>query len=190
MVYLLKTLLKKFNSNTMRNKFIASMAAIVISLSAFAFIISTWKVKGDDYVVEFTGGNIHGTIKGLKADIIFDKENPDAAKISASIQAPTLATGFFIKTSHAKDALGADEHPTIKFVSTSVSKNGEGFLAKGELTLKGVSKPATIHFTFEEKGNQGVFKGTLKMIPKEYGIDRNGTPSEVIVSLTVPVTKG
>ena len=174
----------------MKNKSFVAIAATVISVTAFAFVISTWKVKGDESVIEFTGGNIHGTFKGLKADIVFDKENPEAAKISASIETPTLATGFFIKTMHAKDALGADDHPIIKFVSTSVSKNGEGFLAKGELTLKGVTKPAVIHFTFEEKGNQAVFKGTLKMIPKEFGIDRYGTPAEVIVNLKVPVTKG
>jgi polyisoprenoid-binding protein YceI len=174
----------------MKNKLYAAVAAIIISLSAFTFTASTWKVKGDGYVVEFTGGNIHGTIKGLKADIVFDKNAPEAAKISATIQVPTLATGFFIKTSHAKDALGADEHPTIKFVSTSVSKNGDGYLAKGDLNIKGVTKPGMIHFTFEDKGNEGVFKGTLKMIPKDFGIDRFGTPDEVTVSLTVPVTRG
>jgi polyisoprenoid-binding protein YceI len=174
----------------MKNKLFLAIATIIISVTAFAFIISAWKVKGDESVIEFTGGNIHGTFKGLKAEIVFDKESPEAAKFSASIEAPTLATGFFIKTSHAKDALGVDQHPTIKFVSTSVSKNGEGFLAKGELTLKGITKPAIIHFTFEGKGSQGTFKGTLKMIPKEFGIDRNGTPAEVTVSLTVPVTKG
>lgn len=174
----------------MKNKLFPAIATIIICVTALAFIMPPWKVKGDESVIEFTGGNIHGTFKGLKAEIVFDKENPEAAKISAAVDAPSLATGFFIKTMHAKDALGADDHPIIKFVSASVSKNGEGFLAKGELTLKGVTKPAIIHFTFEEKGMQGVFKGNLKIIPKDFGIDRYGTPDEVIVRLTVPVTKG
>lgn len=174
---------------TMSKKLYPYIAALIIALSAFAVVITAWKVKSDEAVVEFTGGNIHGTIKGLKAEIEFDKENPEAAKISATIDATSLATGFFIKTMHAKDALGADNFPTVKFVSSSVSKNGNAFIAKGELTLKGATKPATIHFTFEEKGNQGVFKGSMKMIPKDFGINRNGTPPEVTISLTVPVTK-
>ena len=173
----------------MKKKVYPAIASAIISLSAFVLIMSSWKVKSDESVIEFRGGNIHGFFKGLKADIVFDRENPEAAKMSASIDATSLATGFFIKTMHAKDALGVDEHPVIKFVSTSVSKTSDGYLAKGDLTLKSVTKPVSIHFTFDEKGNQGVFKGTLKMIPKDFGIDRYGTPKEVVVNLTVPVTK-
>ncbi len=156
----------------------------VISLQAFV-VLSTWKVKTEEASVKFTSGKINGSFKGLKADIVFDKEHPEQAKISASIETPTIATGFFLKNSHAKDALGADKYPTIKFVSTAITKNGSGYVAKGNLTMKGVTKSAAISFTFDEK----VFKGTMKVIPKEFGIDRSGTPPEVIVDLVVPVTK-
>jgi polyisoprenoid-binding protein YceI len=165
-----------------------AIAAAVISLFAFTLISTTWKIKGDESLVEFTG-KISGSFTGLKADIVFDKEHPEQAKISASVDANSIATGFFIKTSHAKDALGVDEYPTIKFVSTSVSKNAGAYLAKGNLTMKGVTKPAAINFTFDDNGNGGVFKGTFKVIPKDFGIDRSGTPPEVMVKLTVPVTK-
>ena len=166
----------------------AAIAAAAFGLFAFT-LISNWKVKSDESEITFTSKKINGSFKGLKAEIVFDKEHPEEAKFSASIDAPSLATGFFLKNMHAKDALGVDQYPLIKFVSTSVSKNADGYLAKGNLTMKGVTKPATIHFTFEDKGNQGVFKGTFKVIPKEFGIDRSGTPDEVMVSLVVPVTK-
>ncbi|RKR83525.1 polyisoprenoid-binding protein YceI [Mucilaginibacter gracilis] len=166
-----------------------SIVLLFIGLFVLVLAGSTWKVKGDEAVVEFTGGKISGSFKGLKADIVFDKEHPEQAKISASIEVPTIATGFFLKNSHAKDALGADEHPQIKFSSTSVSKAGDAYLAKGNLTMKGATKPVTIRFTFDDKGNQGVFKGSFKVIPKEFGVDRAGTPDEVTVNLTVPVTK-
>ena len=155
-----------------------------ISLQAFV-VLSNWKVKTEEASVKFTSGKINGSFKGLKADIVFDKEHPEQAKISASIETPTIATGFFLKNSHAKDALGTDKYPTIKFVSTSVAKNGNGYVAKGNLTMKGVTKPAIINFTFDEK----VFKGSMKVIPKEFGIDRSGTPPQVMVDLVVPVTK-
>jgi polyisoprenoid-binding protein YceI len=161
----------------------------IISFIAFTLIANDWKVKGDGSVVKFTSGKINGSFKGLKADIIFDKEHPEKAKISASIETPSIATGFFLKNSHAKDALGVDKYPTIKFVSTSVSGNAQAYVAKGNLTMKGITKPATIHFTFEGKGSQGVFKGSFVVIPKDYGIDHNGTPDKVTVDLTVPVTK-
>jgi len=161
---------------------------LIAGFSAYAFA-TNWKVKGSPEV-KFTGGRISGTIGGLKADIQFDKDHPEQSKISASIDLETLATGFFIKTNHSKDALGADQFPTIKFVSTSVAKSGTGYDAVGKLTMKGATKPCTIHFTFEEKGNDGVFKGSMKVVPKEYGIDRSGTPDDVVIELNVPVTKG
>ena len=163
--------------------------ALVITLPAFAYFAGNWKVKDPGYEVKFTGGRINGTFEGLKADIVFDKAHPEQAKISASIDANSVSTGFFIKTNHAKDALGAEQYPTIKFVSTTVSKTGTGYDAAGKLTLKGVTQPVTIHFTFDDKGNDGVFKGEFKIIPKDYKIDRNGTPDDVVISLTVPVTK-
>lgn len=167
----------------------AAIAVAIVSLSAFILITTNWKVKSDESVVEFSSKKVNGTFKGLKAEIVFDKEHPEDSKMSASIDATSLATGFFIRTSHAKDALGVDQYPTIKFVSTSVGKNEGAFFAKGNLTMKGVTRPATIHFTFDDKGSQGVFKGNFKVIPKDFGIDRNGTPDEVTISLVVPVTK-
>jgi polyisoprenoid-binding protein YceI len=160
----------------------------VISLSAFAITLTTYKVK-TPYEVKFEGGRIHGVFETLKADIQFDKAAPEQSKISATIDVESIATGFFIKNNHAKDALDADHYPTIKFVTTSVSKSGNAYQAAGKLTMKGVTKPVTINFTFDDKGNEGLFKGSFKVVPKEFNITRNGSPDELTISLTVPVTK-
>ena len=173
----------------MKKSIFAAIAAAVISLFAFTLIATNWKVKGSQSVVKFSSGKINGSFKGLIAAIVFDKEHPEQAKFSASIDATSVATGFFLKNSHAKDALGVDKYATIKFVSISVSKSGAAYLAKGNLTMKGVTRPATIHFTFDDQGAQGVFKGTLKVAPKDFGINRSGTPPLVTVELTVPVVK-
>ena len=172
----------------MKNIKHTAIAAAIISLLAFTIVATTWKLKGDA-VIEFSSSKANGTFGGLKAIIVFDKDHPEQASFSASIDATSIATGFFLKTSHAKDALGTDEHPLIKFVSTEVSKSGSAYIAKGNLTLKGATKPAVIHFTFDDKGTQGIFKGDMKVIPKDFGIDRMGTPPEVLIKLTVPVVK-
>ena len=165
------------------------IALLIISTSAFALLLGNWKVKSGESIVKFSGGKIHGAFEGLKADINFDKAHPEQAKISASIEVENIATGFFLKNSHAKDALGAEKYPTIRFVSSSVKKAGNGYEAEGNLTMKSVTKPVTIRFTFDDKGNEGVFKGGFKVNPKEYGIDRSGTPDQVNIELVVPVSK-
>ncbi|WP_158796637.1 YceI family protein [Pedobacter sp. L105] len=173
----------------MKKNIFPALITALICLSAFAIFTGNWKIKDNESQVKFTSGRINGTFSGLKADIQFDKKHPEQAKIAASIDAGTVATGFFLKNDHAKDALGADKYATIRFVATSVTKNADAFDAVGKLTMKGVTKPATIHFTFEDKETQGIFKGTFKVIPKDFGIDRNGTPDHVDIELTVPVTK-
>lgn len=172
----------------MRKSICAALIAALFSLCAFSFFAGNWKIK-EGASVKFSGGKISGSFETLKVDIQFDKNQPEQAKISATIDVNSIATGFFIKTNHAKNALGADGYPTIKFVSTSVSKDGSGYVAKGNLTMKGVTKPVAIRFTFDDKGNEGLFKGSFKVIPKDYGIDRSGTPEEVTIDLIVPVTK-
>jgi polyisoprenoid-binding protein YceI len=160
---------------------------VTVGLSAFA-AAANWKVKGS-YEVKFENGAIHGTFTGLKTDIDFDKAHPEQAKISATIDATSLSTGFFIKTSHAKDAIDAEKYPAISFTSTSVTKSGNAFQAAGKLTLKGITKSVTIHFTFDDKGNEGTFKGDFKIIPKDFNITRSGTPDNLTITLTVPVSK-
>jgi polyisoprenoid-binding protein YceI len=164
-------------------------AVAIICASAFILLTENWHVRADEASVSFTSDKIDGKFTGLKASILFDKDHPEQSKISATIDATSVATGFFLKNSHAKDALGVDKYPTIRFVSVSVVRAGNGYLAKGELTMKGAIKPSTIHFTFEEKGGKGVFKGDFRVIPKEYGINRDGTPPVVMVTLNVPVNK-
>ena len=178
-----------FESSSLKRVVCTVLVLLAIGLSAFAILSDTWKVDPDRYEVTFSGGKINGTFKGLKADIQFDKVHPEQSKISASIDAGSVSTGFFLKNSHAKDALGADLYPTISFTSTNVTMGASGYQALGKLTLKGVTKPATIYFTFDDKGNTGIFKGEFTINPADFKIDRKGTPAQVIIYLTVPVVK-
>jgi polyisoprenoid-binding protein YceI len=179
--------MKNMKNNFLKRAVYLMMGVLIIGLSAFA-AMSSWKVK-EGYEVKFAGGKIEGKFEELKADIVFDKAHPEEAKISATINVNSLSTGFFLKNSHAKEALDADKYPTITFVATSVTKSAGGYQAAGKLTMKGVTKPVTIHFTFTEQGSGGIFKGNFKVVPKEFNITKNGSPDELTIDLSVPVTK-
>jgi len=162
------------------------LIASLIGFSAF-IVLTNWKVK-EPYTVKFSSGKIHGEFKGLKASIQFDQAHPENSKISAIIDPSTIATGFFLKNMHVRDALDADKYPTISFSSTKISKSDNDYEANGRLTMKGVTRPVTIHFTFDDKGSEGIFKGTFKVAPKDFNITHKGTPDELTISLIVPVT--
>lgn len=168
--------------------FVLLLIVLSTGIAAFA-MFGSWRVK-QPYVVSFKGGKISGKFESLKADISFDKAHPENAKISASIDVSSIATGIFIKNNHAKDALDADKYPSITFTSSKVSKSGGAFDATGSLTMKGITKPATIHFTFDDKGSEGVFKGGFKVRTKDFNITRKGSPDELAITLVVPVSRG
>jgi polyisoprenoid-binding protein YceI len=164
----------------------------VVAVSAFTILESiNWKVKPDSYSVEFDGGKVKGAIKGLKAEILFDEANPSNSKISASVDATTINTGNGMLNKHAmsETAIDAEKYPTIAFVSESVSGSKGNYTAIGKLTLKGITKEVKLPFTFENKGAEGLFKGSFTVMTKDFKITRAGSPESVVVTLTIPVTK-
>ena len=102
-----------------------ALIATVITTSAFTVATSNkWTVKEGSYIVKFNskkGKDFGGIFKGLKSDIQFDETNLSVSKISASIDAASVNTGNGMRNKHAKQGLGAEQFPTIKFESTSIS---------------------------------------------------------------------
>ena len=176
----------------MKNWKLTSGAFIVLLASAFTVADSVnWKVKEDAYALTFKGGKIDGSIKGLKASILFDEANPEKSKISTTLDVNTVNTGNGMMNKHAQSesALDVKNFPTISFESTSVSGKNGSYTAVGKLTMKGVTKEVSLPFTYENKGATALFKGKFSIAPKEYNITRTGTPDVLEIEITVPVTK-
>jgi polyisoprenoid-binding protein YceI len=162
----------------------------IIAMSAFtAFQSTDWKIS-DNYSVKFDGGDPSGEFKGLKGTITFDPSNLTTSKFEVSIDVETINTGNGMKNTHAKSEkwLDAVKYPVIKFVSTSISKTGTGFEAKGTLDMHGVQKEIMLPFTFENN----VFKGNLEVNRLDYNVNtaepKHGA-AVLKVEITVPVSK-
>ncbi len=148
-----------------------------------------WKIKEDGYSIKFSSKKINGIFTGLKAIIVFDSKNLSQSKITALIDVPSANTGNNLKNKHVLHALEACKFQTIKFESTSISKKGNSFEAYGKLTMKGVTKEIILPFSFAKNENDGVFSGSFSVIPKEYSIDKSGTPDVIEISLYIKVSK-
>jgi len=139
-------------------------------------------------------GTVHGEFTGLKATIQFDVKNPGAGSITASIDANTVSTGIGMRNHHLKSEeqfLNTDKYREISFHSKKIEKTGNGYIASGDLTIKGVSKPVRIPFTFAPGGKNGVFKGQFVIKREDFNIGKPGgsTGDDVTISLEVPVSQ-
>lgn len=160
----------------------------VLGLANMGFnIFTNWNIKEDNYSVEITDAKMHGTFPGLNAMLNFDPAYPEQGTLSASIDACSLSTDFFLKTSHAlsKEALGVGKYPTISFQSDAITKKGDLYEATGKLTVKDVTKRIIISFTFNGPDVSHAFKGDLKICPREYHLTCRGTPEEIPIALNI-----
>jgi polyisoprenoid-binding protein YceI len=176
----------------MKNMKLTFGALIILVASAFTIVDSVnWKVQEDAYAVTFKGGKVEGSIKRLKASILFDQANPEKSKITTSLEVNTINTGNGMMNKHAQSesALDVKNFPSINFESVSVSGKNGNYTAVGKLTIKGVTKEISLPFTFEDKGASALFKGKFSIVPKEYNITKSGTPDTLEIEITVPVTK-
>lgn len=168
---------------------------LTLVISAFTIVTNKWNVKTEGAVISFELPNegTKGTFSGLQASIEFDEKDPAASKITASVDAKTINTGNEQRDKHLRtaDFFDVDKYPTITFTSTKIVPSDNGFTAQGTLTMKDTTKNVEIPFTFENKGNEGVFKGRLSILSGEYGIMKRSKTDkdQVNLSIEVPVMK-
>jgi polyisoprenoid-binding protein YceI len=81
-------------------------------------------------------------------------------------------------------------HPTAVFAA-AIRREGEGYLAEGTLTLRGVEKPLTLPFTLALEGESARMEGRVSLDRRDFGIGAAypdegsvGFAVEVAVSLT------
>ncbi|CAN5778978.1 hypothetical protein BH10BAC3_BH10BAC3_00930 [soil metagenome] len=159
--------------------------------------ISKWKANTAASKIGFSVkgpfGTVNGSFSGLQSTILFDKDKLATSSIIANVSTSSISTGVKLRNSDLQKEkyLDAAKHPTISFKSDKIEKSGSGYKAIGEMTIKGISKHQEIPFSFTEKGNEAIFKGTFTIQRQDYGIGKPGGSigNNVTVDFTIPVSK-
>jgi polyisoprenoid-binding protein YceI len=150
------------------------------------------------YELDMTHSSVHFKVKHLglsnytarftdfSADLNLDSSNPPKSSMVAIIKSDSIETDFpfpakknFDKfLSQNESWLNSNKYPEIKFESTSIKRIGarDGVM-KGNLTMLGVTKPATFNVIFnglyKKKPHSGLaalgFSATTKIKRSEWG---------------------
>jgi polyisoprenoid-binding protein YceI len=147
-----------------------------------------WKADAPASKVAFSVkgpfGMVHGTLNGLRANIDLDGKGA----IEASVDVNTIKTGIGKRDRDLCNEsawFDAAKYPRITFVSHKITKTGNGYAAEGTLTIKGVAKPLTIPFTFD----QHVFHAQFSLNREDYGLGKGPVGNLVTVDLVVAVRR-
>jgi polyisoprenoid-binding protein YceI len=172
---------------------IAISGFVLSSVLAFKIVGSEWKVNSTDAKISFTSGKHTGTISGLDATINFDPSSAKLGTIKASVNVPTITTGTEQLDHHLQtaDFFDAANHPTITFTTESIEKNDSGFVATGTLAMRDSVHTIHIPFTFEQKEQTAIMKGTMDIFAGDYGVGKKSDKGSdrVVVSIEIPLMK-
>jgi polyisoprenoid-binding protein YceI len=117
---------------------------------------------------------IEGTFDQWEASLTFTSPAAESAVLDVQIQAASVNTGSGLKDSTLKSEkfFNVEEDPLITFHSTALVQTGpETFDVPGTFTIRGVSKPETLHLTLSGKGTgAGAMTGTMAFDRKEFGM--------------------
>ena len=100
-------------------------------------------------------------IPSTSGTLVFDPQHPDKAKLDVTIPVNQIDTHVPALTSEFRGDKYFDvaKYPTATFRSTKVVEKGHNkYDVFGELTLKGITKPVTLHATLNKMGEQPMLK--------------------------------
>ncbi len=118
--------------------------------------MAKWVIDPDHAVARFSVrhfmiANVEGIFSKVTGIVEFDPPDLSRLSVKAEIEVKSLTTGHAERDEHllTADYFDAEKYPTIFFKSKSVEpKGGNGGRVTGDLTIRGITRPATLDFEF------------------------------------------
>ncbi len=171
---------------------------------------TTWKLDPAHSEVGFAVKHlmittVRGRFAGVDGSVVIDEEHPERSRVEVAIDAATIDTRNEDRDKHLRspDFLDVENHPRILFRSTRIdgtfSNEGDSFRVIGDLTIRGVTREATLDVTFDGRnvdpwgGDRIGFTAETRIDRRDFGLTWNQTletggllvANEVTISLAV-----
>jgi polyisoprenoid-binding protein YceI len=116
------------------------------------------------FASSYSGEGFTGSFRQWSAIILFDPAQLAQSSIKVTVNTASLFTNDADRdeTLPTGEWFDVKKFPTATFTSTGIKAAGPGrYAATGNLTIKGVTKPATLNFTLKITGDKADATGTL-----------------------------
>ena len=149
---------------------------------------------------------VRGRFSDFAGTIKLSESHPEDSHVDFTIQTASVDTNVTDRDAHLRSAdfFHVDEHPTLTFHSTKVTKKtAEEFVITGDLTIRGTTKPVDLPVTFlghatDPWGGARVgFEAELTVNRKDFGLIWNAAletggflvGDEVKITLSIQAVK-
>lgn len=98
------------------------------------------------FTYQFQGAPKQGRMPVKSAIIRLDLDNIPRSSVDVTLDASRARAGFIFATQTMKgpNVLYTDKFPTIRFRSTAIDGDLSGAMVRGDLTVRGVTRPVTL----------------------------------------------
>jgi polyisoprenoid-binding protein YceI len=194
----------------MRNKIFATSLIAILLVALPALAADTYTFDKQHTRIGFSAqhlviSTVDGRFKDFDGTITLDPQDITKSSVKVTIKTASIDTDTEARDKDLRNSefLDVAKYPEMTFVSDKIEKRGDGYVAIGTFTLKGVSKKIELPFTVggpisDPWGNQRLaVHASTKINRKDYGVNynqamKNGTAlvgNEVTINLTVEATK-
>jgi polyisoprenoid-binding protein YceI len=162
----------------------------------------TWTLDPNHTKIGFTVthmavSEVEGNFKQFEGNIAAKGDDFDGAAVTFSAKTASVDTDNERRDGHLKspDFFDAEKYPDITFKGT-LSKSGTKYVLKGDLSIKGVTKPVQFDVTYggtmnsnDKGGKKAGFKLSGEIDRKDYGLTwaKTAPGGELVVSDKVQI---
>tara|TARA_B110000285_G_scaffold206198_1_gene244583 strand:- start:12 stop:521 length:510 start_codon:yes stop_codon:yes gene_type:complete len=168
----------------MKHILFIAILAITSTLGAQNFSINTENASVEFY---FVTKEVKGTMSKVVAAVEIYSDDISKTKIVGHVDVSTMNTKNEQRDAHLKneDFFDIEKFPTMSFESSGVTMNGGNTIAKGQLTIKDITKEVT--FVLTEEGSTFIL--TSDIYTSDFGIDvkKEREKNKVEVKIIIPV---
>ena len=164
--------------------FFGAILLLALWAAVFAATVREYKIDVNHSTVGFSVPILGGLsqVKGKFADfdIAVQNEEQDITKssVKVAIKATSIDTGIAARDNHLRtaDFFDVEKFPDITFQSAQIKKARKGFVAVGDLTMRGITKrielPFTITGTFKKDNLTNIgYRAEIVLNRRDYGIN-------------------
>ena len=153
------------------------LGALFFCLGFLTASASEWDMQADSSSVRFIGvqegSAFRGRFEDFSAMVSFDPASFDEGRIVGSVQVESVNSGDQERDSTLLDQEWFDPgtYPVSQFESDQIQRLEDGtFQAHGQLTLRGVTNPVTMDFSFKTSDSGAQLSGSFEIRRLDFGV--------------------
>ncbi len=138
----------------------------------------TWNIDKNHTKISFEINHFFTPVEGyfndFEGSLDFNPDNPEQSSTSFTIKVNSVKTDSEKRDKHLQSAdfFNAAKFPEMKFSSTRFEKTDDGYVVKGNLTIRDVTKPVEVPFKVLGRGDHPMKKG-MELIAIKGGLTIN-----------------